>query len=527
MELLIVDDEESALLAVTRGVHWEKLDFTAIYTALDIAEAKELLVNHEISVLLCDIEMPMGSGLELLEWVNDNEICVSCIFMTCHADFGYAQQALHMGSFEYILKPVDFMHLEEVLKTAALESISRRQLKRERAYWEKGRMAVKKQFWRDLFVGDIAVNERSIRSYLSANDLEIPVHGQFLPVLVSPKWRREEKTAEDQKLMGYALRKVAEEVFRLEFTISDVEAMLQEKVIVILQMKEGVELSARSGQIRKCCEIIQSMGEQHLHVQVCCYVGEWGTVCDIPNQIEMLQKLDFNNIVWYKTILFADQRKEFPQGFKYKDFFSGQYRKSQGSDMKILEEVRQILLSHRTEIPMDEEFIEQFFMGFYYMLNDFSRKNNVFLGEVVEERENRRLILKAGNSVEDLLEWIQYIEDVIQFLEKPGEAGENPVDKVREYVRGHLKEECSVEKIAGQVHLNPDYLNRIFKKETGMSLSQYVITQKMERAKWLLRHTDWQIGEVAVAVGYLNYSSFNKSFRKAVGQSPQDYKMFH
>ena len=81
-----------------------------------------------------------------------------------------------------------------------------------------------------------------------------------------------------------------------------------------------------------------------------------------------------------------------------------------------------------------------------------------------------------------------------------------------------------MEDLAGQVHLNVDYLNRIFKKETGSTLGNYVTSQKMERAKFLLLKTDWSIGDVAAAVGYYNYSSFNRSFKKMTGESPQEWR---
>ena len=62
MELLIVDDEETALQAVLKNVKWEELPFKRVYTATNITSAKAELENEKIRIVLCDIEMPMGSG---------------------------------------------------------------------------------------------------------------------------------------------------------------------------------------------------------------------------------------------------------------------------------------------------------------------------------------------------------------------------------------------------------------------------------------------------------------------------------
>ena len=119
MELLIVDDEETALQAVLKNVKWEELPFKRVYTATNITSAKAELENEKIRIVLCDIEMPMGSGLDLLEWMNQNRSDVLCIFMTCHAEFSYAQKAIQLGSVDYILKPLDFGNLTDTLKKTA------------------------------------------------------------------------------------------------------------------------------------------------------------------------------------------------------------------------------------------------------------------------------------------------------------------------------------------------------------------------------------------------------------------------
>lgn len=524
MELLIVDDEQSAILAVVKGVRWKKLNFTGVYTASNISEAKEKLDQHNIRVLLCDIEMPMGSGLELLEWVNENKPGICCVFMTCHADFTFAQQALHLGSFDYILKPLDFENLEKVLGEASSKVKQEAQLKLAGEYWEKGRRAVEKQFWRELFIGDIAANESSIAGYIKRSHLDIPVDGKFVPVLVSPKRMPENLSLEDRKIFRFSLRNVTEEIMRMKEVRTEIEALSEDKILVVLTVIKDIREEELELMIRKKCESLVEAADTYLHMQVCCYVGDKVSISDIPAQIEQLHTMDFNNLVLHKMVLFISQAAAIPQKLKYIDYIVERYRKDQGSFTSLMEEIQQILTAEAGRIAFDREFMSQFYLGMYYIMNEFSRKNNVFLGELVDADKNRRLLQKAENSMGELVEWLQYIRETLQDFEKDESFRETPVNKVKEYIGEHLEEELTVEKLAGVVHLNPDYLNRIFKKELGVPLSKYTIQQKMERAKWLLGHTDWQIGEVAVSVGYYNYSSFNRSFTKTVGQSPQEWK---
>ncbi len=120
--ILIVDDEPIVLRGLKAGIHFEKLGFHAVYSAQNTEEAKKLFKQHHIDLLLCDIEMPGDSGLELAEWVNDCHPGTVILFLTAHASFSYAQDAVRLMAFRYLLKPIAYSELETVL-TEALQKL--------------------------------------------------------------------------------------------------------------------------------------------------------------------------------------------------------------------------------------------------------------------------------------------------------------------------------------------------------------------------------------------------------------------
>ena len=85
----------------------EKLDFDEVFTANSYAQAVNIMNKQEIDVLLCDIEMPLRSGVELVRWAKERNPELECIFLTCHAEFSFAKQAIQMGCLDYILKPAE------------------------------------------------------------------------------------------------------------------------------------------------------------------------------------------------------------------------------------------------------------------------------------------------------------------------------------------------------------------------------------------------------------------------------------
>lgn len=125
MNVILIDDEEVALNALCRRVNWEKYGFERVFTAHSMKQAQEIFCREKIHVMLCDVEMPQGNGLELFEWVKARYPAVECVYVTCHPEFEYMRRALRLGSADYILKPIDYAELDEVL-SALTARITRR-----------------------------------------------------------------------------------------------------------------------------------------------------------------------------------------------------------------------------------------------------------------------------------------------------------------------------------------------------------------------------------------------------------------
>lgn len=118
MKLLIVDDEYIAVEGVMNGVNWDSLGFEQIFQAYSFSEAVAVFQKNYVEIMICDIEMPDGTGLELVEWVNTHSPGTLCIIMSCHDEFDYARQALSLRCLDYVLKPVRYPTLTAILKKA-------------------------------------------------------------------------------------------------------------------------------------------------------------------------------------------------------------------------------------------------------------------------------------------------------------------------------------------------------------------------------------------------------------------------
>jgi two-component system response regulator PilR (NtrC family) len=112
---LVIDDEPDIceLLTLTLG----RMDIRT-RTAMDVAGAKALLGEQEFDICLTDMRLPDGDGLELVEWMQNHAAGVPVAVITAHGNVETAVQALKLGAFDFISKPLDLGHLRTIVENA-------------------------------------------------------------------------------------------------------------------------------------------------------------------------------------------------------------------------------------------------------------------------------------------------------------------------------------------------------------------------------------------------------------------------
>ncbi|WP_027088023.1 response regulator transcription factor [Cohnella panacarvi] len=98
------------------------------------------------------------------------------------------------------------------------------------------------------------------------------------------------------------------------------------------------------------------------------------------------------------------------------------------------------------------------------------------------------------------------------------------IDVVKKYVQDELHQSISLKKISDALHFNCAYLGQKFKNEEKMSFNEYLLQQRMEKAKRLLEQTDMRIYEIAGHVGYTEIDWFYKKFKQYTGISANEYR---
>lgn len=101
------------------------------------------------------------------------------------------------------------------------------------------------------------------------------------------------------------------------------------------------------------------------------------------------------------------------------------------------------------------------------------------------------------------------------------------ITSCKEYIYKHLYDNISHDDIANEVELSPKYLSVLFKKEVGITVSDYIQQTKIEEAKKLLAYSKTPISEIYSLLNFNDQSYFTKVFKKVVGVTPKQYREKH
>ncbi|CAM4486841.1 two-component system response regulator YesN [Paenibacillus endophyticus] len=528
--LLVVDDEEIAIRGIVEGIDWSTLPIANIYTAIDAEEAQALLIEHTIHIMLSDIDMPNLSGIDLLEWVNEHSPSSVTIFLTGHADFKYAQQAVQLDCFDYLLKPIDHQALKACVKEALNKVIDLEQLAKIKdtyslfyEQWSKQRPILIERFWHDVLHYRLSAAPQQLDAALQTYALPLKSDSLLRIVLISIEQWREEWSARDEEIMTYGIKNAAEE---LVLHGEHGHIVQDGGGIIYVLFYESLEHELQSASIiAERCKTFINQCKDMLHCSLSCYIGEPAQTRQLREAVQSLLTMERSNVSHTCAILLEqehahEQETNVPHAAPFSDW------------SLLLESGKQTELAQRIDewfdqmqqLKVDYTYMASFYYGYMNMLFQWLNKKSVQMTDVFKHRE-----WEAGENILKSLPrmrtWTQQLSlQITEYANRNGKDVSQVVDKVQRYMEEHLGEEFSREQVADAVYLNPAYLSRLFRRETGYSLTDYLVRLRIAKARIELEKTNNRVSDVASNVGYGNFSHFSKLFKKTTGLTPQEYR---
>ncbi len=524
--VLVVDDEEIAVRGIIQGIDWSDLPIDQMLTAYDVEEAKQVFAAHKIHVLLSDIDMPDNNGIELLQWVREASPETETIFLTGHADFTYAQQALQLDSFDYLLKPIDHAYLKQTLHKALHKIQSQEELQQfHKTYefyyqqWKKQLSILTERFWQDVIDLRIPATTSNLSHAYSLYDIPLVPEDQVRLILISVEQWNEVLSDRDEEIMTYAVQNAGQEIVLREL---QGEVLREDGGVLLAVVYSNEEVCEQ--RLADNCKLFIEQCREFLRCEVSCYIGEQVAVSQLHDSMRRLTAIERSYLLQGGAVIWQRDYKEEAAVVAYQPSFEDwaillEMGKRGELTARIEESIERLSKS-----PVDPFILEGYYHGLVYTVYAIMQRKSIAMSDVYRDEEWRDAAA-ITKSLQRLKEWaLRFVGAAAEYLNSHSRELSSFVMKAVRYIEEHLGEELSREDIANHVYLNPAYLSRLFKKETGQSLTDHILELRIAKVKPMLEKTNLKISDIAQTVGYDNFSHFTKMFKKATGLTPFEYR---
>ena len=147
LKILLAEDDFYVREYIKSIINTKADEFSIVYEAGDGESAYDFLRENHVDIVITDIEMPIMSGLEILQRLKDEERSERSIIISAYEEFDYAKKALELGVYEYILKPLN--------RDQVLENLQKVKNSIEKEEMLKDRLSRINPLLKEKFIGDL------------------------------------------------------------------------------------------------------------------------------------------------------------------------------------------------------------------------------------------------------------------------------------------------------------------------------------------------------------------------------------
>lgn len=525
MNILIIDDEG----IIRKMVHSQLIEMNLGMDRVDEAdsprEARKLMGECYYDIFLCDIVMPEENGITFAKWVLERYPDIKFIFLTAYADVNYMKEAISMQSFDYVLQPVSSNDLRSVVERAMYQIKIE---KKNRELINRGEFFAKRE--------DTILDTRTIRylegereedgyfrRVINKNNPYGPGTCVYMPVLIQVQKSEKKLEKIEHSLMRSIYLNILNELFEM-LLVRAIVLLEEEKNDFFVLLYWTREKKYAEQLIIEKLENFRILFYKLLETQIAIYCGD---VCE-PERIAeksvlLFQALRSNVRKGSKVFHISERVENMPNRS-----FEVQIKTWE----KLLEE-KQYYVFRDSILYYIQEGSTQSSMNIATMTRIHQRVTELLLVYLVNHHISSDILFDQNLPY---LEYMTAWQDVDQFEKAlthiaqklQAYAGNlyngNAVEEAKNYIKQNMDKDLTVSEIADHVGMNPEYCTKLFKKNTGFALKEYIVNEKMEAAKMLLATTELPITLISSHVGYGNYSNFTRSFKKVTGSTPMEYR---
>lgn len=479
--VLIVDDEPWVAYGIANLIDWESCGYHLIGEAHDGLTALDIIMAKQPELIISDIRMPGLDGIQLLEQIKEKQLPSKVILISGYAEFEYAQKALRLGAYDYLLKQVDKHKLTETILRLSED------------------LQNKQQAEKDL---DVMLDE--LFEWLEPDNLTTVEH------FLSNKGMEPEFL--NFRFLCCSCSSQSAALFK--------EGIMQTEGLRAIKFRSGqhkISIFVNYDESKHPLPLLDYITEQLSDAP---YIGisSIGLLTTPIAKLYQEADISMSTTAFYQgDQLFPYKSQELSSEIRKQIIQAEQAIKGQARDQidHILDTICEYGREKRLYIDQIAMLYNQFVSIIYKYYGHSNRIHEI-------EHLHYEQITRYYDSIEALF---QRLKDFFE-LSTDGEVHIHnlQVEKIIAYINSCFTEDIVLSAIAKKFNISIGYLSTLIKKETGTTYSDYILNKRLSLAKDLLNDPSLSVHDIVQRVGYKDYFHFNKLFKKHFAITPSKYR---
>jgi two-component system response regulator YesN len=523
MKILVVDDEQIMLDSICLILSKEPdLQVEIAHTGREAIEKAEIFRPQ---LVLMDLKMPGINGLEALAEIHRLDSGAILIILTAYENFTYAQEAIRLNVYDYLVKPINKNRLLELIVKVKQQLAKTRELRQEelalRERYKKLLPFIENEFMYELMNG---IDDASLGEYQELLAIRFNA-GFFLAVSYHDKT----STAVDNLIeLSFALRQkmtdLAEKI--RHFIPCLVGPIKANPISIFIPIVLDLETNLESIDVaRKISNLLQN---EKTTADIRIGIGRtYNASSDLKRSYqESILALSYCNqsLIYHYNDLQLQQEKE------------------QNWEINLNQELQEILEAIKFgNVSKVETLASQLFLKYSHLQDQQDRlffyllefvlaayqigKDSKNFNKLLTSFDQTFAIFKEKSDLSVVFKEITRRIVALTLIVKEGRQNQVKaiVRQAKDIIDRQFTEQLNLEDISHVIGISPFYFSRLFREELGISFSEYITKLRLEKAVSLLAQ-GLSVKECCFSVGYNDPNYFSRIFRKYYDMTPSEYR---
>ena len=517
-KLLIADDEQIERTALKAIVNKGIDSIVDIQEAVNGREAIVMSRTLQPDIVFLDIKMPGINGIEAAKAIRKNSKTVSIVFLTAFNQFEYAQEAIQIGVEDFIIKPSSEIRVLELL-SKILGKIAKRRIEENRNRNNELKLSRVTGYMENEFIYNLSVlgiSEEKFNNYLAILDIGfysgragiVKVLYETYPIHVDSSYQKQVL----MKRSAFIIKSMLSKNGLITLFNNELSNLY---FISIAETQDSFNQNNSEATILS--KMLSDEVKKTLNLSVLIGIGseftDPGKSLSSFSQAKIMLGNISKNINKSITTL---EKKSLPLNFEIdmeQAILNGNRKKTLNTLQNLREWFESSTLNFETKKKTVLELSTVLKHAAAYQLPNGR--------STIDEND----IKESVNSISLYSNFNLFLNELLEQIASAKEIENSPaIESACLFINNNYSKDITLEETATHCRLSSFYFSKLFKKEKGITFIEYLTNQRINKAKELLKGSNYSIKEICREIGYSDPNYFTKVFKKIESVSPSKYR---